>query len=111
MDIFLNRINICYINALLTNDIDKKISILNNILPILKYYRSITDFVQFMYVNDVTFIKNMPHLILLTYDLEMIAKSIGVSDNIVIYFENNNFYADYKQISPLSNLSNEDQWS
>lgn len=112
MENFLNRLDVCFYNALLTNKIDQKEKIINKVFTLIKYCRMTTDLINYLYTfnNDTfsQFIKTCekPSLILLTYDLEAIGNAINIPSTMYLLFRNNSFYIDYKPISPNSNSSN-----
>lgn len=117
MEYFLNRLDICYNNVLLSKKIEQKELILNRVLGLLQYCRMSLDLINFLHESSDNFIEfinsiNKPSLILMTYDLEMIGKSIGLPNNLFIAYYNNLFHIDYKVLSPLSSHSdNSNSWN
>jgi hypothetical protein len=125
MDQFLNRLEICYYNMILTNLVIKKEKILNDILNLLKYQRLTTDLFNMLYISNPvvynTFINEIgyPSLILLTYNLLAIEKSINLSKNNFIVFNNNKFYIKYKNYNndksddndKINNDDNSNNWA
>lgn len=117
MEIFLNRLDICFNNALLTEKKELKESSLNKVLILLRYCRMTVDLINYLYsINKNTFIDfiyqcDKPSLILLTYDLEAIGKAIEIPDNTYIAFYNNSFHIEYIPNSPKSDSSSiNDEW-
>lgn len=111
MDIFLNRLDICFNNALLMKKMEQKEVALNKILILLRYCRMTTDLVNYLFtLNKDAFLEfigtcDKPSLILLTYDFEAIGKAIQIPNNTYITFHNNAFHIEYIPDSPKSDSS------
>jgi len=108
MEGFLNKLDICFNNALLTKKTEQKMVILNKILPLLKCCRITTDLFNYLHsLNNELFLNfilncKKPSFILLTYDLISIGNAINLSEDMYIVYYNNLFYAKYKPKSPIS---------
>lgn len=111
MEIFLNRLDICFNNAVLTKKVDQKEKILNKVLMLIRYSKMTTDLINHLYIENpemfLGFINNLkkPSLVLLTYDLEAIGKAIHIPDEMYIVINNNTFHLDFKPTSPNSDSS------
>lgn len=116
MEIFLNRLEILFCNAVLSKKVDQKEIILNKVLNLLKFYRIITDLMNYLYSYNPELFQeflikfNKPSLILLTYDLNAIGKAIVLPEDRYLTFYNNSFRIEYKPTSPTSQSSNYSEW-
>jgi hypothetical protein len=106
MNAILNKLEISYYNIIFTKKIDQKENILNKTLSLLKYYKILLDFINYIYlINPILFQDylnkiNKPSLVLLTYDLDSIGNSIGLPEDMCLSFYNNAFHVEYKPTSP-----------
>lgn len=110
MEIFLNRLDICFNNAILTKDIKQKEVVLNRVLLLLRYFKLTMDLFDSLYkINSESYMKFInsckPSLILMSYDLISIGKAINIPDNMYITYTNNSFYIEYTPTSPKSESS------
>jgi len=111
MNQLLNRLEIMLCNLILTKNINHKELILNKTLSSIKFYKILTDLMQFLYLFDPELFNEFivkfdkPSLILLTNDLTAISKAIGLSDDYYILYNNNTFHVEYKLSSPKSDTS------
>lgn len=106
MNLLINRLDICYNNLLLTNDLDKKEKIINKILIILRYCRTASDLINYLFMSNKEMFYEIidkfkkPCLILMTYDLRTIGKYINIPDDTTLEYYNNSFHIDYIPKSP-----------
>ncbi len=115
MEYFLNRLDICYYNAIITKKIEQKESILNKVLYLIQYCKMCVDLINFLHTTSTDFIDfinhiDKPSLVLMTYDLELIGKSINLPDNLYINYHNNTFIIESRVTSPLSIHSDDSEW-
>lgn len=114
MEYFLNRLELCYYNILLTDRIEQKLTTLNKTCTLLKYFRITMDMFNYLYTLDselfMNFINNCKKssLILLTYDLQAIGKSINIPENTYLTY-NGSFHIEYVP-TDISSDSSHSEW-
>ena len=95
MDIFLNRLEICYYNALMAKNIDIKARVLNRLPIILMYSKYITDLFYLLHKRNAKLFDDMPYLVLLTYDTVAIGEAIKIPVSSQLTYEDHTFKIDY----------------
>jgi hypothetical protein len=96
MEGFITRLQIIHYNLKNTKNINKKELILNKLIDILFDLRLTSDILNYMYTIDLCFLEylkdhNLDYMILLLYDLSMIATEINLDKSYSLTFNNGKF--------------------